>query len=60
MVIHGTPDTVNRKLEALFKMLPCEYFWNFAMNELIPHKDMMRSWELQTKKVWPNFTDKIF
>lgn len=59
MVIHGTPSTVNRKLEALFKMLPCEYFWNFAMNELIPHKDMMRSWELQTEKVWPNFTDKI-
>ena len=59
MLIHGSPDTVNRRLEALFKELPCAYFWNFTMNELVPHKQMMRSFELQTEKVWPNFTDDI-
>ncbi|MEM7540617.1 MAG: LLM class flavin-dependent oxidoreductase [Pseudomonadota bacterium] len=58
LVIHGSPDTVNRKLEALFKALPVDYFWNFHYNHM-PHKALMRSIELATEQVWPNFTDKI-
>jgi len=59
LTICGSPDTVSRKLEALFKVLPAEYFWAFMYNELIPQKAMMRSFELLTTKVFPRFTDKI-
>ena len=58
LVIHGTPDTVNRKLEKLFKDLPVDYFWMFIYNHM-PHQALMRSLELLTEKVWPNHTDKI-
>jgi len=59
LAICGSPDTVSRKLEALFKVLPAEYFWAVMYNELIPQKAMMRSFELLTTKVFPRFTDKI-
>jgi alkanesulfonate monooxygenase SsuD/methylene tetrahydromethanopterin reductase-like flavin-dependent oxidoreductase (luciferase family) len=58
LVIHGSPDTVNRKLEALFKELPVDYFWMFIYNHM-PHRRCMRSLELLTEKVWPNFTEEI-
>ena len=58
LVIHGSPDTVNRKLEALFKQLPVDYFWMFIYNHM-PHAACMKSLELLTEKVWPNFTDSI-
>ena len=58
LVIHGSPDTVNRKLEALFKQLPVDYFWQFIYNHM-PHDACMKSLELMTEKVWPNHTDKI-
>ena len=58
LVIFGSPDTVNRKMEALLKQLPVDYFWMFIYNHM-PHKACMRSLELLTQKVWPNFTDKI-
>lgn len=60
LTIAGSPDTVNRKLEKLFKELPAEYFWNFFYNELIPQKAAMRCHELLTEKVYPNFTNTIF
>jgi alkanesulfonate monooxygenase SsuD/methylene tetrahydromethanopterin reductase-like flavin-dependent oxidoreductase (luciferase family) len=59
LVIYGSPDTVNRKFEKLFKDLPAEYFWMFTYNGLIPQKAMMRHLELVTEKVLPNFTDSI-
>ena len=59
LVICGSPDTVTRKLEALFKELPADYFWMMGYNELVPQKAMMRHLELMTTKVWPRFTDKI-
>jgi alkanesulfonate monooxygenase SsuD/methylene tetrahydromethanopterin reductase-like flavin-dependent oxidoreductase (luciferase family) len=59
LVIYGSPDTVNRKLEKLFDQFPVDYFWNFTYNGLLPQKAAMRSFELQTEKVWPNFTNKI-
>ncbi|MGB5096718.1 MAG: LLM class flavin-dependent oxidoreductase [Porticoccaceae bacterium] len=59
LVIYGSPDTVKRKLEALFKALPVDYFWMMNYNELLPQKPMMRHMELMTKQVWPHFTDKI-
>ena len=58
LVIHGSPDTVDRKLEALFEKLPVDYFWMFIYNHM-PHDKCMKSLELMTEKVWPNFTDKI-
>jgi alkanesulfonate monooxygenase SsuD/methylene tetrahydromethanopterin reductase-like flavin-dependent oxidoreductase (luciferase family) len=58
LVIHGSPDTVNRKLEKLFKALPVDYFWMFIYNHM-PHDKCMKSLELVTEKVWPNFTDTI-
>ena len=58
LVIHGSPDTVNRKIEALLKELPVDYFWMFIYNH-VPHNQLMRSIELLTEKVWPNHTDKI-
>ncbi len=58
LVIYGSPDTVNRKLEKLFKELPVDYFWLFIYNH-VPHAQLMRSFELMTTKVWPNFTNKI-
>ena len=58
LVIYGSPDTVNRKLEKLFETLPVDYFWMFIYNHM-PHQAIMRSLELLTEKVWPNFTDKI-
>lgn len=59
LTIAGSPDTVNRALESLFKDLPAQFFWNFVYNELIPQKAAMRMHELLTEKVYPNFTDKI-
>jgi len=58
LVIHGSPDTVNRKLEKLFAVAPVDYFWMFIYNHM-PQKACMRSLELLTNKVWPNFTDKV-
>jgi len=58
LVIWGSPDTVNRKLEVLLKELPVDYFWMFIYNHM-PHDQNMRSLELMTEKVWPNFTDRI-
>jgi alkanesulfonate monooxygenase SsuD/methylene tetrahydromethanopterin reductase-like flavin-dependent oxidoreductase (luciferase family) len=58
LVIHGSPDTVNRKLEVLLKQLPVDNFWMFIYNHM-PHDACMKSLELLTEKVWPNFTDKI-
>jgi alkanesulfonate monooxygenase SsuD/methylene tetrahydromethanopterin reductase-like flavin-dependent oxidoreductase (luciferase family) len=58
LVIHGSPSTVNRKIEALLETLPVDYFWMFIYNH-VPHKALMRSIELLTNEVWPNFTDKI-
>ena len=59
LVICGSPDTVTRKLEALFQELPADYFWMMQYNELVPQPAMMRHLELMTTKVWPRFTDKI-
>lgn len=58
LLIHGSPDTVNRKIEDLLKNLPVDYFWMFIYNHM-PHSAVMRSLELLTEKVWPNFTDSI-
>lgn len=58
LVIHGSPDTVNRKLEALLGRFPVDYFWMFVYNHM-PHDKCMKSLELMTEKVWPNFTDKV-
>jgi hypothetical protein len=59
MLIHGSPSTVCRKIEALRRYAPVEYFWLFMQNESIPQAKLMRSIELMTTKVWPNFTDTI-
>ena len=59
LTICGSPDTVSRKLEQLFKDLPAEYFWAYIYNELVPQKAAMRTLELLTTKVLPRFTDKI-
>ena len=58
LVIHGSPDTVNRKLEKLLGDFPVDYFWMFIYNHM-PLNECMRSLELMTEKVWPNFTDKV-
>ena len=58
LVIWGSPDTVNRKLDVLLKELPVDYFWMFIYNHM-PHDLCMRSLELLTEKVWPNFTSRI-
>ena len=58
LVIYGTPTTVNKKIEKLLETLPVDYFWMFIYNH-VPHKALMRSIELLTNEVWPNFTDKI-
>ena len=58
LVIHGSPDTVNRKLEKLLSDFPVDFFWMFIYNHM-PIAQNMRSLELMTEKVWPNFTDKI-
>ncbi len=59
LIICGSPDTVNRKLEKLFKELSCDYFWTMTYQELIPQKNLMRHLELLTTRVLPNFTSKI-
>lgn len=59
LTICGSPDTVSRKLEKLFKDLPAEYFWVYLYNELVPQKAALRTLELLTTKVLPRFTDKI-
>lgn len=59
MTIAGSPDTVCRKLEKLFKELPAEYFFNVFYNELLPQKAAMRCHELLTTKVYPHFCDAI-
>lgn len=58
LVIHGSPDTVNRKLEKLLGDFPVDYFWMFIYNHM-PHDKCMKSLELMTNKVWPNFTVNI-
>jgi alkanesulfonate monooxygenase SsuD/methylene tetrahydromethanopterin reductase-like flavin-dependent oxidoreductase (luciferase family) len=55
----GSPDTVNRQLEAALKVMPIDYLWLFTPNELLPQKMMMKHLDLMTRKVLPNFTDKI-
>jgi len=59
LIIYGSPDTVKRKFEVLFKELPCDYFWLFTYNGLVPQHQMMRHYELLTEQVLPHFTDKI-
>ena len=59
LVIYGSPDTVKRKFEQLFTDLPCDYFWLFTYNGLVPQHQMMRHYELLTEQVLPHFTDKI-
>ena len=59
LTIAGSPDTVCRAFEKLFKEFPAEFFWNYVYNEMLPHAASMRSHELLTEKVWPHFTDKI-
>jgi alkanesulfonate monooxygenase SsuD/methylene tetrahydromethanopterin reductase-like flavin-dependent oxidoreductase (luciferase family) len=59
LTIAGSPDTVCRAFEKLFKQFPAEFFWNYVYNEMLPHAASMRSHELLTEKVWPKFTDKI-
>ena len=59
LTIAGSPDTVCRRLEQLFKDLPADYFWNYVYNEMLPQKAAMRSHELLTEKVWPHFTSKV-
>ena len=55
----GSPDTVNRQLEAALKVMPVDYLWLFTANELLAQPKMMRNLELMSTKVFPNFTDKI-
>jgi len=59
MLILGSPSTVCKRLEQILRDAPVEYFWMFMQNESIPLADLMRSLELMTAKVWPNFTDTI-
>lgn len=56
----GSPDTVNRQLEQALKTMPVEYLWLFTANELLPQKKLMKHMELMTRKVLPNFTNKIY
>jgi alkanesulfonate monooxygenase SsuD/methylene tetrahydromethanopterin reductase-like flavin-dependent oxidoreductase (luciferase family) len=58
LVIHGSPDTVNRKLEKLLKDLPVDYFWMFIYNHM-PQGECMKSLKLLTEKVWPNFSNRV-
>lgn len=55
----GSPDTVNRQLEQALKTMPVEYLWLFTPNELLPQPKMMKHLDLMTRKVLPNFTDRI-
>ena len=59
MLITGSPSTVCKQIEALLRYAPVEYLWLFMQNESIPLTNLMRSFELMTTKVWPNFTDMI-
>ncbi|MEX2481880.1 MAG: LLM class flavin-dependent oxidoreductase [Gammaproteobacteria bacterium] len=59
LTIAGSPATVCRAFEKLFKEFPAEFFWNYVYNEMLPQRASMRSHELLTEKVWPHFTDKI-
>ena len=59
MLLAGSPSTVCRQLEQLLHDAPVEYLWLFMQNESIPQAKLMRSLELMTTKVWPNFTDTI-
>jgi alkanesulfonate monooxygenase SsuD/methylene tetrahydromethanopterin reductase-like flavin-dependent oxidoreductase (luciferase family) len=59
MLILGSPSTVCKQLEAILHDAPVEYLWLFMQNESIPLTKLMRSFELMTIKVWPNFTDTI-
>ncbi len=58
LCIHGSPSTINRKIEALLTELPVDYLWMFIYNHM-PHSALMRSIELLTNEGRPNFTDKI-
>jgi alkanesulfonate monooxygenase SsuD/methylene tetrahydromethanopterin reductase-like flavin-dependent oxidoreductase (luciferase family) len=59
MLIVGSPSTVCKQIETVLNYAPVEYFWLFMQNESIPQNKLMRSLELMTTKVWPNFTDVI-
>lgn len=59
MLFCGSPDTVNRQLEAALEFMPVEYLWLFTSNELLPQEKLMKSLHLMSTKVLPNFTDKI-
>ena len=59
LTIAGSPDTVCRRFEELFKTLPADFFWNYIYNEMLPQKAAMRSHELLTQKVYPHFSDSI-
>ncbi len=48
-----------QQIETVLNYAPVEYFWLFMQNESIPQNKLMRSLELMTTKVWPNFTDVI-
>ncbi len=48
----------DKNLEKELETYPVDYFWHFVYNHM-PHKPLMKSLELLTEKVWPNFTDKI-
>lgn len=55
----GSPDTVNRQMEAALAYTKMDHLWLFTANELLAQDKMMRHLELMTHKVLPNFTDKI-
>tara|TARA_R110002110_G_scaffold413729_1_gene641551 strand:+ start:31860 stop:33083 length:1224 start_codon:yes stop_codon:yes gene_type:complete len=55
----GTPDQVCRQMEKTFKYMPCEHLWLFTGNELLPQHMLMKSMDLMTEKVLPNFTSTV-
>jgi alkanesulfonate monooxygenase SsuD/methylene tetrahydromethanopterin reductase-like flavin-dependent oxidoreductase (luciferase family) len=59
LVYCGSPDSVNRQLEAARKYIPVDYLWLITPNELTPHAQLMKSIDLAARKVFPNFTDKV-
>jgi alkanesulfonate monooxygenase SsuD/methylene tetrahydromethanopterin reductase-like flavin-dependent oxidoreductase (luciferase family) len=58
-LILGSASTVCKQMETILRQAPVEYLWLFMQNESIPLIDIMRSLELMTTRVWPNFTDTI-
>jgi hypothetical protein len=59
LVYCGSPDSVNRQLEAARKYIPVDYLWLITPNEITPHAQMIKSLDLAARKVFPNFTDKV-